>query len=189
MAVEDAGSVEPSLSAIMPQKHKKLRRDRVLECQRFETVRTLNDYLLSGIGRLIGGIFCTGRESSVTFCHPSTTRKARMPARAIRPSYRSHITGRQSFIPGGNSIAHESTLERDFVTLCRFDPGVLAIEEQPVTINWIDPLGGEVHFMSSFIAKQLDTRGLRSSPITDSRCSGHNGKGIDSSIVVGLRGR
>jgi hypothetical protein len=64
-----------------------------------------------------------------------------MPARAIRPSYRSHITGQQPFSPGGTIIGHESALERDFVTLCRFDSDVLAIEEQPVTINWTGPNG------------------------------------------------
>lgn len=64
-----------------------------------------------------------------------------MPVRVIPLSYRSHTTGRQPFIPGGRSIGHESALERDFVTICRFDGDVLGIEEQPVTINWIDANG------------------------------------------------
>jgi hypothetical protein len=38
--------------------------------------------------------------------------------------------------PGMAAIGHESSLERDFVALMRFDPEVLAIEEQPVTISW-----------------------------------------------------
>jgi hypothetical protein len=61
-----------------------------------------------------------------------------MPARRIPLSYRWHITGYQPFITGARPIGHESLLERDFVTLCRFDPDVRGIEEQPVTINWID---------------------------------------------------
>ena len=64
-----------------------------------------------------------------------------MPVRVIPLSHRSHITGRQPFVPGMRSIGHESTLERDFVTLCRFDPDVLGIEEQPVRIDWIDTNG------------------------------------------------
>jgi hypothetical protein len=39
------------------------------------------------------------------------------------------------------SVAHESSLERDFVTLCRFDPDVITVEEQPVTIHWVDTAG------------------------------------------------
>lgn len=38
-------------------------------------------------------------------------------------------------------VAHESSLERDFVLLCRFDPDVVMVEEQPVTIDWIDAAG------------------------------------------------
>jgi hypothetical protein len=64
-----------------------------------------------------------------------------MPVRRIPLSYRSHVTGYQPFIPGARSIGHESVLERDFVTICRFDEDVLGIEEQPVTINWIDADG------------------------------------------------
>src|ERR1700746_1864100 len=64
-----------------------------------------------------------------------------MPVRAIPRSHRSHIIGRQSFVPGTRLIGHESALERDFVTLCRFDPDVLEIEEQPVAIHWIDSSG------------------------------------------------
>ncbi len=64
-----------------------------------------------------------------------------MPVRTIPASHRSHITGRQPFVPGMGSVGHESTLERDFVTLCRFDPDVLGIEEQPVRIDWIDANG------------------------------------------------
>lgn len=64
-----------------------------------------------------------------------------MPVRTIPLSRRSHITGRQHFVPGLTSVGHESTLERDFVMLCRFDRDVLGIEEQPVIIHWIDSDG------------------------------------------------
>jgi hypothetical protein len=64
-----------------------------------------------------------------------------MPVRRIPLSYRSHITGCQPFIPSLRSVAHESSLERDFVTICRFDPDVIGIEEQPVTVNWTDASG------------------------------------------------
>jgi hypothetical protein len=64
-----------------------------------------------------------------------------MPVRRIPVSRRSHITGCQPFIPGVHSVAHESALERDFVTICRFDPDVIGIEEQPVAITWTDANG------------------------------------------------
>lgn len=64
-----------------------------------------------------------------------------MPVRAIPLSRRTHIIGRQPLAPGMRSIAHESSLERDFVLLCRFDPDVVMVEEQPVTIDWVDVAG------------------------------------------------
>lgn len=59
-----------------------------------------------------------------------------MPTRKIPLSYRGHVTGRQSLAPGMESVWHESALERDFVTLSRFDPTVLSVEHQPVTFRW-----------------------------------------------------
>jgi hypothetical protein len=41
-------------------------------------------------------------------------------------------------------------LERDFVTLCRFDPDGLGIEEQPVTINWTDADGRQRRYTPDF---------------------------------------
>lgn len=64
-----------------------------------------------------------------------------MSVRTIPLSYRSHVTGHQPFTPGSRAISHESALERDFVTICRFDPDVFGIEEQPVTIDWRDADG------------------------------------------------
>lgn len=59
-----------------------------------------------------------------------------MPVRNIPLSHRSHIIGHQPFAPGLKAISHESSLERDFVTLARFDPEVVSIEEQPVAVTW-----------------------------------------------------
>lgn len=64
-----------------------------------------------------------------------------MPVRRIPLSSRCHIIGQQPFIPGSRAVWHESTLERDFITLSRFDPEVLGIEEQPVVIRWNDDHG------------------------------------------------
>jgi hypothetical protein len=64
-----------------------------------------------------------------------------MPVRRIPISHRSHITGTQPFILGVRSVAHESSLERDFVTVCRFDAEIIGVEEQPVSIYWIDANG------------------------------------------------
>jgi hypothetical protein len=73
-----------------------------------------------------------------------------MPVRIIPLSHRSNITGRQPFIPGTRSIGHESALERDFVTVCRFDPDVLGVEEQPVTIDWVDTCGRKRHYTPDY---------------------------------------
>lgn len=56
-----------------------------------------------------------------------------MPVRRIPRSYH-NVTGRKAGALGSRAIAVESTLERDFVTLALFDPAVLSIEEQPLTI-------------------------------------------------------
>ena len=73
-----------------------------------------------------------------------------MPARRIPLSYRSHVTGGQPFIPGARAIAHESALERDFVTVCRFDPEVIGVEEQPVTIYWTDAAGRQRRYTPDY---------------------------------------
>jgi hypothetical protein len=73
-----------------------------------------------------------------------------MPVRRIPLSSRSHIIGRQPFVPGSRPVWHESTLERDFVTLCRFDPEVIGIEEQPVAIPWIDDCGRSHRYTPDF---------------------------------------
>jgi hypothetical protein len=73
-----------------------------------------------------------------------------MPVRRIPLSPCSHIIGRQPFIPGSRPVWHESTLERDFVILCRFDPEVIGIEEQPVAIPWNDDCGRSHRYTPDF---------------------------------------
>jgi len=52
--------------------------------------------------------------------------------RRIPLSYRSHITGFQPV--DGQRVEHESALERDFVTLCRFLSPEARIQSQPITL-------------------------------------------------------
>lgn len=81
-----------------------------------------------------------------------------MPVRSIPLSHRSHIVGRQPLAPGMRSIAHESGLERDFVLLCRFDPDVVMVEEQPVTIDWTDAEGRKRRYTPDYrVARRSST--------------------------------
>lgn len=57
-----------------------------------------------------------------------------MPVRRVPRSYRGNLTGLHPNPSGGRSIAFESALERDFITLMLFDPDVVDVEEQPVRI-------------------------------------------------------
>lgn len=58
-----------------------------------------------------------------------------MPVRKIGLCYRS-VGGRVPMGRGQRGVNVESTLERDFVLLARFDPAAIGIEEQPVRIPW-----------------------------------------------------
>lgn len=58
-----------------------------------------------------------------------------MPVRQIGLRYRS-VSGRVPMGRGRRAVAIESTLERDFALLQRFDPTVIEIEEQPVRIRY-----------------------------------------------------
>lgn len=76
-----------------------------------------------------------------------------MPVRAIPRNYRS-VTGRQ-FVPGlGRHVGFESTLERDFIMLCRFIPGFVDIDEQPVKV----PLGCGQSYVPDFLVTWKGTR-------------------------------
>lgn len=59
-----------------------------------------------------------------------------MPVRKIGTNYRS-LTGRLAFV-AEQSIQFESSLERDFLELQRFDPYVVKIEEQPIAIRYVN---------------------------------------------------
>jgi TnsA endonuclease N terminal len=59
--------------------------------------------------------------------------------RRIPLSRRSHIVGFQAYSPG--LIEHESTLERDFVTVTRFRDAAAVIFPQPITLSFLD--GGQ----------------------------------------------
>ena len=73
-----------------------------------------------------------------------------MPVRTI-PLSRSSVTGRHNPGRGARAIAFESTLERDFILLMRFDPDVEAIEEQPVRISYRDEEGKSRHNTPDFL--------------------------------------
>lgn len=60
-----------------------------------------------------------------------------MPVRRIGLCYRS-VGGRVPMGPNRPAVAVESTLERDFALLQRFDPDVALVEEQPVRIDFAD---------------------------------------------------
>lgn len=59
-----------------------------------------------------------------------------MPVRSIPRSYRS-ITGRLAGFRPGQSVEHESLLERDCALLFQSHPAVASIESQPVRIEFV----------------------------------------------------
>jgi hypothetical protein len=63
-------------------------------------------------------------------------RECRLASRRIPLSRRSHIIGFQPLATG--TVAHESALERDFVTLTSFVDSTALISSQPVTISFYD---------------------------------------------------
>ncbi len=62
----------------------------------------------------------------------------------------SSVSGRFSF-RGEKTIAFESTLERDLLTLLEFDESVSDIIEQPVTIEYINNNGKNVTYTPDFL--------------------------------------
>ena len=72
-----------------------------------------------------------------------------MPVRKI-PISHSSLTGRHAATGSNRSIAFESSLERDFITLIQFEPTTLNIEEQPVRINY-DHEGKSRHYTPDFL--------------------------------------
>jgi hypothetical protein len=62
-----------------------------------------------------------------------------MAVRKIRPNYRS-ITGLVADERSARSIAYQSSLEREFIKHLIFNKNVLGYEEQPLTIEFTEPL-------------------------------------------------
>ncbi len=78
-----------------------------------------------------------------------------MPVRKIGLCYRS-VSGRVPMGAGRASVAVESTLERDFALLQRFDRDVADIEEQPVRIEYRVGQGTKRHYVPDFLVTHRD---------------------------------
>lgn len=83
-----------------------------------------------------------------------------MPVRKIGLCYRS-VSGRVPMGRGRPGVQVESTLERDFALLCRFDPSVALLEEQPVRIQYHDADGRARSYVPDFL---VNHRGGRPMP-------------------------
>ncbi len=73
-----------------------------------------------------------------------------MPVRKIGLCYRS-VSGRVPMGAGRASVTVESTLERDFALLQRFDRDVAGIEEQPVRIEYRVGQGTKRRYVPDFL--------------------------------------
>ena len=80
-----------------------------------------------------------------------------MPVRKIPPNAL-YFTGRQALKRLKHSVAFESFLERDFLTLLDFDRDVAAVEEQPVRIDWQDAKGRSHRYTPDFLVTFLPSR-------------------------------
>jgi len=72
-----------------------------------------------------------------------------MPVRTIRPNYRS-VTGKVNLGPPHGMVPFESTLERDFLVLVALDPGLAAIESQPLKIPYRRPNGRRTNYYPDY---------------------------------------
>lgn len=75
-----------------------------------------------------------------------------MPVRRIGLCYRS-VSGRVPMGAGRRAVAVESTLERDFALLQRFDPEVAHVEEQPVRVEYRDAGGAPRRYVPDFLVR------------------------------------
>lgn len=73
-----------------------------------------------------------------------------MPVRRIGLCYRS-VSGRVPMGAGRPVVAVESTLERDFALLQRFDTEVAHVEEQPVRVEYRDASGARRRYVPDFL--------------------------------------
>jgi hypothetical protein len=93
-----------------------------------------------------------------------------MPVRKIGLCYRS-VAGLVPMGAGRRTVRTESTLERDFVLLKKFDRDVLDVEEQPVRIPYRQPTGRMGNYVPDFLVtyrtgpKQLAEVKYSSDPI------------------------
>lgn len=78
-----------------------------------------------------------------------------MPVRKIGLCYRS-VGGRVPMGAGRAAVAVESTLERDFALLQRFDPDVAGLEEQPVRIEYVVGRGTRRRYVPDFLVTYRD---------------------------------
>src|SRR5687768_13725485 len=78
-----------------------------------------------------------------------------MPVRKIGLCYRS-VGGRVPMGAGRAAVAVESTLERDFALLQRFDPDVAGLEEQPVRIDYLVGRGTRHRYVPDFLVTYRD---------------------------------
>ena len=81
----------------------------------------------------------------------------KMPVRKIPKSYRS-VTGIVSDSVSDMGYSFESTLERDFFLLLKFDKSVQSFEEQPLQINWTDKAGKPRRYTPDARADYVDNR-------------------------------
>lgn len=73
-----------------------------------------------------------------------------MPVRKIGLCYRS-VSGRVPMGEGRRAVVVESTLERDFALLQRFDPKVATVEEQPVRVEYRTTGGARRVYVPDFL--------------------------------------
>lgn len=71
-----------------------------------------------------------------------------MSVRKIPIATRS-ITGRHA----KDGVPFESTLERDFVTLCAFDDAVASIESQPISLSYRAPSGRSYRYTPDYLVR------------------------------------
>jgi hypothetical protein len=87
-----------------------------------------------------------------------------MPVRKVR-STGSNIIGHIGVAPSSSRVHFESTLERDFFIMLRFDIHVESFEEQPVTIHYKDDTGKERKYTPDVLVRyRRDIKAARDLP-------------------------
>lgn len=86
------------------------------------------------------------------------------PARQIPIGTRS-VTGKFAV----NGTAYESSLERDFLTICAFDCKVISVVGQPVRIPFINSVGKQRKYTPDFLVR-FDDRWLKDGTLRNQLC-------------------